>query len=116
MFQPFETTDLPLAEVTPHPTAMAMRMVVMMLVLPHIKIHGCPCSLLLKSQGHPAFSQTSMKPLSKYHHKIYFVSHKNELASTVVVNKLRKINKEELRYEITGTSKESTQRQRKSVN
>jgi hypothetical protein len=44
------------------------------------------------------------------------VSHKNELARNVDVNKLRKINKEELQYEITGTSEESTQRQRKPVN
>jgi hypothetical protein len=34
----------------------------------------------------------------------------------VDVNKLRKISKEELQYEITDTSKESTQRQRKPVN
>jgi SAM-dependent MidA family methyltransferase len=49
-----------------------------------------------------------MKPLSKYHHK-------NELAGTVDVNKVKKTNKEELQYEITGTSKESTQRQRKPL-
>jgi hypothetical protein len=73
-------------------------------------------SMQLKSQELPAFSQTSTKPFSKYHHKIYFVSHKHELPSTVDVKRLRKINKEELRYEITDTSKESIQRQRKPVN
>jgi hypothetical protein len=57
-----------------------------------------------------------MKPLSKYHHKAMSVYHKNELAITVHLNKLTKINKEELQYEITGTSTESTQRQRKPVN
>jgi hypothetical protein len=30
-----------------------------------------------------------MKPLSKYHHNIFAASHKNELASTVGVNKQR---------------------------
>jgi hypothetical protein len=83
---------------------------------PHIKIQGCPCSLLLKSQEHPAFDQTSTKPLSKYHHKIFSAFHKRELASILDVNKQRKINKEGLQYEITGTSKESAQRQRKPVN
>jgi hypothetical protein len=86
-----------------------------MLILLHIRIQGCPYSLLVNSQKLSAFSQTSMKPLSKYHHKIFFVSHKNELASTVDVNKKRNINKEGLQYEITGTSKVSTQGQRKPV-
>jgi hypothetical protein len=99
---------------------MAVRkMFVMMLIFPHIRIQRCPHSLLVKSQDLPKFSQTSMKPLSKYHHKIFSASHKkNELSSTADVNKQRKINKEELQYEITGTSKgitkEASQVERKT--
>jgi hypothetical protein len=54
-----------------------------------------------------------MKPLSKYH-KISCASPKNELASSMDVNKQIKMNKDGLQYEITGTSKENTRRQRKT--
>jgi hypothetical protein len=69
-------------------------MFVMMPIFSHVRIQGCPYSLLVKSQELPEFSQTRMKPLSKYHHKIPSASHKNELASTVDVNEQRKINRE----------------------
>jgi predicted transcriptional regulator len=67
-------------------------MFVMMLIFSHIRIHGCPYGMVVKSQELPEFIQTVMKPLSKHHHKISSASHKNELASTVDVNKQRKIN------------------------
>jgi hypothetical protein len=72
MFQPSENTDLPLAEAIPYSKRMAVGNCCNDADSPHIRIQGCPCSLLLKSQGNPAFTQTSMKPLSKYHQKILF--------------------------------------------
>jgi hypothetical protein len=51
-------------------------MFLMMLIFPHVRIQGCPHSLLVKSQELPEFSQTGMKPLSIYHHKIPSASHK----------------------------------------
>jgi hypothetical protein len=116
MFQPSENTDLPLAEVAPHPKPMAVGNGCNDVDCPHIRIQWCPRSLLLKSQENPAFSQISTKPLSKYHYKVFSISHTSDLASNVDVNTLRKVNKEELQHEITDTSKESTQRQRKPVN
>jgi hypothetical protein len=62
MFQPSETADRPLAEVSLHPTHMAVRNVCDDADVPHIRIQGCPYSLLVKLPELPEFSQTSMKP------------------------------------------------------
>jgi hypothetical protein len=76
MFQPSETADRPLAEVTPHPTHMAVRNAHDDADFLHVRIQGYPYSLLVKSQQLPEFRQTSMKPLSEYHHKIPSAFHK----------------------------------------
>jgi hypothetical protein len=57
MFQPLETADRPLAEVTPHPTHMTLRNVCDDADFPNVRIQGCPYSLLVKSQELPEFKQ-----------------------------------------------------------
>jgi hypothetical protein len=77
VFQPSETAYRPIAEVSPNPKRMAVENSWDDVDFPHIRIQGCPYSLLVKSQELLDFSQTSMTQLSKYHHKISSAFHKN---------------------------------------
>jgi hypothetical protein len=138
MFQPSGTTDLPLAEVIlPHPTPMAegngcddadsppynnsrvsRQSVGEITGTSGIQSNKHEVAFKISPQDILRVSQAEREAecRNKRRGKTAILTDspfKNELTSTVNVKKQKKTTKRRLHYEITGTSKESTQKQRK---